>query len=108
MRNLALQYPQSSLNSGRLLIYLTARSSAHGEEAIKSLYSDPQLNAAKALDHLGGLTAIKFGRLDISDLDSIRSFKTIVIEENPEGIDILVNNAGIFMHGFSMISVLVS
>lgn len=108
MRNLALQYPQSSLNSGLLLIYLTARSSTHGEEAIKSLHSDPQLNAVKALDHLGGLTAIKFGRLDINDLDSIRSFKKIVVAENPQGIDILVNNAGIFMHGFGMVFVLVS
>lgn len=87
---------------------MAARSSDRGEEAVEILHSDPELNAANALDHRGGLTAIKFGSLDIDDPDSIRSFRDLVIEENPQGIDILVNNAGIFMHGFGMISVLVS
>lgn len=103
VRNLALEYPKSSLNSGPYLIYLTARSSARGEEAVKTLLSDPQLKAAKALKQDGGLTTITFNSLDISDENSIQSFKDLIKKEHPDGIDILVNNAGIFMQGFGKI-----
>jgi len=97
VRNLALQYPKSSLNTGPLLIYLTARSSTRGEEAVKTLLTDPQLKAAKALSQDGGLSTITFGHLDIIDGTSIRDFKELVKKGHPNGIDILVNNAGIYM-----------
>lgn len=104
VRNLALQYPKSSLNSGPLLIYLTARSSVRGEEAVKTLLTDPQLQAAKALKQDGGLTTITFHSLDIIDENSISSFKNLIEKEHPDGIDILVNNAGIFMMGLGKIT----
>jgi carbonyl reductase 1 len=97
VRNLALQYPKSSLNTGPLLIYLTARSSTRGEEAVKTLLADPQLKAAKALTQDGGLSTITFGHLDITDESSIRYFKDLVKKGYPDGIDILVNNAGIYI-----------
>jgi len=97
VRNLALQYPKSSLNAGPLLIYLTARSSTRGEEAVKTLLADPQLKAAKALTQDGGLSTITFGYLDITDESSIRYFKDLVKKGYPDGIDILVNNAGIYI-----------
>jgi len=97
VRNLALQYPKSSLNTGPLLIYLTARSSTRGEEAVKTLLADPQLKAAKALTQDGGLSTITFGYLDITDESSIRYFKDLVKKGYPDGIDILVNNAGIYI-----------
>ncbi|KAH8804925.1 hypothetical protein F5884DRAFT_754507 [Xylogone sp. PMI_703] len=96
VRNLALQYPDSSFNSGPLLIYLTARSLARGKEAVKTLVSDPQLKAVKALSQDGGLTTITFNALDISEESSIQSFKGLIRKEHPGGIDILINNAGIF------------
>jgi len=97
VRNLALQYPKSSLNTGPLLIYLTARSSTRGEEAVKTLLADPQLKAAKALTQDGGLSTITFGHLDITDESSIRYFKDFVKKGYPDGIDILANNAGIYI-----------
>ena len=103
VRNLAIQYPNSPLNSGPLLIYLTARSSVPGEEAVKTLLLDPQLKATKALKGDGGLTTITFHSLDITDEDSIYSFKDLIMTEHPDGIDVLVNNAGIFMGGFGKI-----
>ena len=104
VRNLALQYPRSSLNSGPLLIYLTARSLARGKEAVKILLSDPQLKAAKALKQDGGLTTMTFNGLDIIDENSIHSFKDLIKKDHPDGIDILVNNAGIFMMASGKIS----
>lgn len=103
MRNLALQYPESSLNSGPLLVHLTARSAARGEEAVKTILSDPQLKTAKALSQDGGLTTIVFNSLDIADEKSIQRFTDIIKREHPDGIDVLVNNAGIAMEGFSKI-----
>jgi carbonyl reductase 1 len=103
VRNLALEYPKSSLNSGPLLIYLTARSPVRGEEAVKTLLLDPQLKATKALKRDGGLTTITFSSLDITDENSIHRFKNLIETEHPDGIDILVNNAGIFMEGFGKI-----
>jgi carbonyl reductase 1 len=97
VRNLALEYSKSSLNSGPLLIYLTACSSTRGEEALKGLLLDPQLKAAKALQKDGGLTTIVFSSLDITDENSIRDFKDLIQKEHPDGIDILVNNAGIYI-----------
>lgn len=95
VRNLALEYLKSPLNSGPLLIYLTARSSVRGEEAIKAILSDPQLKAAKALKQDGGLATINFNVLDISYENSAQSFKSLVKKSHPDGIDILINNAGI-------------
>ena len=104
VRNLALEYPKLPLNnSGPLLIYLTARSSARGEEAVKALLSDPQLKAAKALKEDGGLATITFNILDISHENSIHSFKDLVKKKHPDGIDILINNAGIFMEALGKI-----
>ena len=100
VRNLALQYPSSAFNNGPLLIYLTARDQGRGEEAVKTLQSDPQLKRAKALSSDGGLATIKYHGLDISKPQSIQDFASFLKEEHPEGIDMVVNNAGIAMNGF--------
>ncbi|KAL8916693.1 MAG: hypothetical protein Q9172_006185 [Xanthocarpia lactea] len=100
VRNLALQYPSSSFNSGPLLIYLTARDQGKGEAAVKALQDDPQLKKARALARDGGLASIKYYALDISKPQSIMNFASFLKEEHPEGIDMVVNNAGIAMDGF--------
>ncbi|KAF2096656.1 carbonyl reductase [Rhizodiscina lignyota] len=102
VRNLALSYPSSHLNDGPFLIYLTARDSSRGEEAIRTLLSDAHLKKAKALSQDGGLTDIKFHPLDISSSESIQAFAGFVKQQHPEGIDILINNAGVAMDGFNM------
>lgn len=102
VRNLALSYPSSPLYSGSLLIYLTARSPTRGADAVKTVNADPQLKAAKVLAHDGGDTTIKFHSLDISDAESIYSFRGFLEKEHPEGVDVVVNNAGIAMNGFGI------
>jgi carbonyl reductase 1 len=99
VRQLALQYPKSSLNNGRLLIYLTARDKARGEAAVEELLSDAKLRQAKALTQDGGETDIKYAELDIGSKASVRRFTGLLRNEH-EGIDIVVNNAGIMMDGF--------
>lgn len=101
VRNLALQYPSSSLNNGPLVIYLTARDQARGEQALSDIRSDPELTAAKALRQDGGLTDVKYAPLDIADEASRKKFEEFLKEEHPEGIDVLVNNGGIALNGFS-------
>lgn len=93
VRQLALQYPKSALNTGPLLIYLTARDKGRGEAAVQSLYEDSQLKNAKALRGDGGLADIKFHQLDISDTMSIRTFSDFLGKEHGQ-IDFVVNNAG--------------
>ncbi|MCJ1287722.1 hypothetical protein MMC26_007074 [Xylographa opegraphella] len=100
VRQLALQYPQSSLNTGPLLIYLTARNRERGERALASLQQDPQLRAARALAPDGGLAEVQYQALDIGQTASIRAFAAFVRERHPHGIDVVVNNAGIAMTGF--------
>ena len=102
VRNLALQYPSSTLNNGPLLIYLTARDRTRGEEAIKTLQNDAQLKKAKALATDGGLATIQYHGLDISKPQSITDFASLLKQKHPDGIDIVVNNAGIAMTGFGM------
>ena len=101
VRQLALQYPQSSFNSGPFLIYLTARSKERGEKAVQDMLGDPQLQKAKALRKDGGLSDVEFLPLDIDSQDSIKNFAAHLKKEHPEGIDMLINNAGIAMDGFS-------
>ncbi|KAL8914307.1 MAG: hypothetical protein Q9171_001027 [Xanthocarpia ochracea] len=103
VRNLALQYPSSSFNSGPLLIYLTARDQGKGEAAVKALQDDPQLKKARALARDGGLASVKYYPLDISKPQSIKDFASFLKEEHSEGIDMVVNNAGIAMDGFGML-----
>ena len=74
VRQLALQYPKSPLNGGPLLVYLTARDEKSGKDAVASLETDEALRQAKALQSDGGLTSIRFHRLDISDSASIAAF----------------------------------
>lgn len=100
VRNLALEYPKSSLKSGPFLIYLTARSPERGAEAVKTLNNDPQLKSGKVLSQDGGDTTIKYHSLDISQQKSIHEFSDFLKKEHPGGIDILINNAGIAMDGF--------
>ncbi|KAK4982432.1 hypothetical protein LTR66_009266, partial [Elasticomyces elasticus] len=97
VRNIALSYPTSPLHIGPLCIYLTARSTQRGEEALQTLHNDPQLKKAGVLAEDGGETTIKFRELDISDPASIHAFKDFLAKEHPQGIDILVNNAGIML-----------
>jgi len=100
VRNLALQYPSSTFNNGPLLIYLTARDQRRGEAALESLQGDAQLKKAKALASEGGLSTIKYHRLDISKPESIEDVGAFLKKEHPDGLDFVVNNAGIAMDGF--------
>lgn len=104
MRQLALQYPKSTLNDGPFLVYLTARDRHRGEAALQQLQTDTQLKSAKALAQDGGPTAVKYRQLDISDSKSIDSFCEFLRKEHPEGIDVLVNNAGVALDGFGRFS----
>lgn len=100
VRNLALGYPASSLKSGSLLIYLTARSAERGAEAVSRLSNDPQLRSAKALQSQGGDTSITFHPLDISSTASIHAFRDFLQQTHHDGIDLVINNAGIALQGF--------
>ena len=100
VKNIALQYPQSSFNNGPLLIYLTARDRSRGEAAAESIQVDPGLQSAKALQKDGGLTSIQYHPLDITKENSIADFANFLKDKHPEGIDFVVNNAGIAMEGF--------
>ena len=100
VRNLALQYPQSASNNGPFLIYLTARDRTRGEDALKHIQSDSELQQTRALAQDGGLTTVKYHELDIANEHSILSFADFLKKEHPEGIDMLINNAGIAMQGF--------
>lgn len=99
VRQLALQYPKSSFNNGPLLIYLTARDQSRGQKAVEDLQSDKQLLSAKALQHDGGLTDIKYAALDIADKKSIEDFAAFLKKEHGQ-IDFLINNAGVAIDGF--------
>lgn len=105
VRHLALQYPSSAFNDGPLLIYLTARDEGRGQAALKSLHDDEQLRKAKALTSEGGLSTLKFHRLDISEPESIRDAGTFLEREHPDGVDIVINNAGVAMQGFGKPSI---
>ena len=94
VRQLALAYPKSPLKSGPFLIYLTARSPERGAEAVRTLNEDKQLKKARVLAEDGGDTTIKYHAFDVSDSDSIKTFRAFLEEEHPEGIDIVINNAG--------------
>lgn len=100
VRQLALQYPKSSYNTGPLLIYLTARDKGRGEKALKDINADPQLKSARALRTYGGLAEVKYLPLDIDSKESIQEFASAIKQAHPEGIDFLINNAGIAMNGF--------
>ncbi|KAK2063315.1 carbonyl reductase [Colletotrichum caudatum] len=100
VRQLALQYPKSPLNSGSLLIYLTARDKSRGEQAVSNIQGDAGLKQAKALSADDGAADIKFRQLDISDSSSISNLASFLKKEHPDGIDFVINNAGIAMQGF--------
>lgn len=100
VRQLALQYPQSTFNNGPLLIYLTARNEERGRAALHSINEDPQLRAAKALRSQGGLADVEYLPLDIDSRQSIDDFAAQLKKSHPDGIDFLINNAGIAMQGF--------
>ncbi|OJD30226.1 carbonyl reductase [Diplodia corticola] len=99
VRNLALQYPASALNTGPLLIYLTARDASRGQAALKTLESDDQLLNAKVLKAQDGPVSLAFKELDISKKESIDAFAAYLQKEHGS-IDIVINNAGIAMDGF--------
>lgn len=101
VRQLALQYPQSPLNAGSLLVYLTARDASRGEAAVKALHEEEQLRKAKALVTDGGPTEIKFRQLDIGDEKSVDAFAEFIKKEHHDKIDFVINNAGVAFDGFS-------
>lgn len=100
VRQLALQYPKSSFNTGPLLIYLTARNEERGKAALESIRTDAQLKHAKALRSQGGLTDVEYLPLDIDDKQSIDDFAGQIKNTHPQGIDFLINNAAVAMNGF--------
>ncbi|KAH7117050.1 carbonyl reductase [Dendryphion nanum] len=100
VRQLALQYPKSTLNNGSLLIYLTARDKARGESALRSLSEDTQLKVAKALVADGGATDIKFHLLDITDENSLTAFVEHLKQTHETGVDFVINNAAVALTGF--------
>ncbi|KAF9641231.1 hypothetical protein BFW01_g591 [Lasiodiplodia theobromae] len=103
VRNLALQYPGSALNTGPLIIYLTARDASRGEAALKTLESDDQLLNAKVLKAQGGPVSLAFKELDISKKESIDAFAAD-LQKDHGSIDVVINNAGIAMEGFGACS----
>ncbi|KAK1828001.1 carbonyl reductase [NADPH] 1 [Podospora conica] len=103
VRQLALQYPSSPLNTGPLLIYLTARDPSRGETAVTTLTTqDVPLQQSRALRALGGLTDIKFHQLDISHPPSIHALAASLRAAHPSGIDFVINNAGTALDGFDI------
>ena len=94
IRQIALQYPKSSFNTGPLLVYLTARNRERGEAALQSINNDSELERAKALRKHGGLTDVKLLEMDIDSKESIDKFASNIKKEHPDGIDFLINNAG--------------
>jgi len=105
VKQLAIQYPKSSLNKGSVLLYLTARDKSRGETAVASLKED--LGKAKVLAQNGGLTDIQYHQLDISESASIKSFGEYVKSAHADGVDFVINNAGAAFDGFSEWSLLV-
>lgn len=101
VRQLALQYPRSSLNTGPFLIYLTARDKNRGETALKALREDAQLQKAQALKEHGGPSEIKYHQLDITDRNSVDAFAAHLKQAHGDGVDFVINNAGIAMDGFN-------
>ncbi|KKY24421.1 putative carbonyl reductase [Diplodia seriata] len=99
LRNLALQYPASALNTGPLLIYLTARDASRGQAALKTLEADDQLLKAKVLQAQGGPVSLAFKELDVSKNASIDAFARD-LQQAHGSIDVVINNAGIAMDGF--------
>jgi carbonyl reductase 1 len=67
---------------------------------VKDLEQDAQLKQAKALKADGGLSEIKFHKLDITDSNSTKSLADHLKQAHGEGIDFVINNAGIAMNGF--------
>jgi len=66
-------------------VYLSGRNEAAGKEAVAQLHAD-------------GLKNVKFVKLDIADLETVKAAKEII--EKAEGkLDALVNNAGISKFG---------
>ncbi|KAK7537943.1 NAD(P)-binding protein [Phyllosticta citricarpa] len=102
VRNLALTYPSSPLNTGPLLIYVTARDKTRGEAALSSLLTDPLLIRSNVLSASGGGPVdITYHPLDISDRSSIQRFTSTLRSRHGErGLDVLVNNAGVALDGF--------
>ena len=100
VRQLALQYPKSSFNTGPLLIYLTARNEERGKAALESIRTDSQIQNAKALRSQAGHTDVEYLPLDIDSKQSIDDFATHIKKAHPDGIDFLINNAAIAMNGF--------
>lgn len=100
VRQLALQYPQSTYNNGPFLIYLTARNEERGKAALQSIHNDPQLKKAKALRADGGLADVEYLPLDIDSTESIDTFAATIKKKHPEGIDMIINNAGVALNGF--------
>lgn len=94
VRNLALQYPQSALNTGSFLIYVLARNVARGEAALAALNADEQLLNAKVLQAQGGPVALTFHQFDVDDETSIDAFVSKLKEKHGQ-IDIAVNNAAV-------------
>ncbi|KAL7005281.1 hypothetical protein EMMF5_005118 [Cystobasidiomycetes sp. EMM_F5] len=101
VRQLALQYPKSSLNNGPLLIYLASRDSGRGKAALDAMQSDDQLTKAKALRKDGGLADVALASLDVASSQSIEDCAAM-LKSKHGSIDFVINNAGIARSGFNV------
>lgn len=100
VRRLALYYPSSQLyqrSNQPLTIYLTARSSERGLQALESVLNDADPNLKDVLAE-EGLVEVFFHKLDVMDKLSVQRLAEEVLQKHG-GIDILVNNAGTLLTG---------
>ena len=115
-RRLALDYEKSTLSCNiadrckdgstvdiklPLIIYLTARDESRGQQAVKTLHQDKELEGARVLKDKGGLVSVVFELLDVNYQRPIEVLAE-KIRSRHGGLDILVNNAGALLSGTGM------
>lgn len=101
VRRLALDYSSSQLyqsSNEPLTIYLTARSSERGLQALESVLNDADSKLKGVLGEAGHLVEICFHKLDVMDKLSVERLAEEILHKHG-GIDILVNNAGTLLTG---------
>ena len=95
VRHICADYAKSPLNTGPLVLDLTARRPERGITALFDLLAEPDLQRAGVRDRDGFIT-LRYHQLDTADPDSINRFRNYLKTEHPNGIDVRVNNAAHF------------